>query len=100
VSIYQKNFDLQEVDRQVNFLREMYNLATQMSALSGELDQDKKGSLRDIQAAAGEVLSLSSTKYQMKTSGSTVRDSITEGTTGTEGSQDEDDLGVFEAEDI
>ena len=95
MSIHQEDFNLQLVDEEVNFLREMYNLATQISALSGELDQDKKGSLRDIQATAGGVLSLSST-----TSGSTITDSITQRSAGTDGSWDEDDLGVFKAEDI
>ena len=95
MSIHRKDFNLQEVDEQVNFLREMFNLATQISALSGELDQDKKGSLRDIQATAGGVLSLSSTS-----SGSTITDSITQRSAGTDGSWDGDDLGIFEAEDI
>ena len=95
MSIHQEDFNLQLVDEEVNFLREMYNLATQISALSGELDQDKKGSLRDIQATAGGVLSLSSAA-----SGSTIMDSITQRSARTDESQDEDDLGVFEAEDI
>ena len=100
MSIYQEDFNLQVVNEEVNFLREMYNLATQISALSGELDQDKKGSLRDIQTAASKVMSLSSTIHQKMTSGGTTMETITEGAAGTSGPQDEDDLGVFKAEDI
>ena len=99
MSIHRKDFDLQEVDEEVNFLREMYNLATQITALSGDLDQDKKGSLRDIYAGASKVLSLSST-IQPKTSGNTTMGSIAEEHEGHHEPQDEDDLGIFEAEDI
>ena len=100
--IHRKDFKLREVDDQVDFLREMYNLTTQISSLSGDLDQGKKGSLREIHVAAGKVLSLNSTRHQTqtKTSGSTTMNTIGEGGAGTDDPQDEDDLGVFEAEDI
>ncbi|KAN0081586.1 kinase-like protein [Tylopilus felleus] len=77
----------------------MYNLATQIAAMSRDLDGDKKGSLGKIQTDASNVLSLSSTIGLRGTPGNTM-DSIPERTAGSAGPQDEDDLGVFEAEDI
>ncbi|KAN0081577.1 hypothetical protein V8E55_009201 [Tylopilus felleus] len=99
VSIHQKDFDLKKIDDQVDFLREMYNLATQIAAMSRDLDGDKNGSLGKIQTDASNVLSLSSTIGLRGTPGNTM-DSIPERTAGSAGPQDEDDLGVFEAEDI
>jgi hypothetical protein len=58
VSIHKKDFDLRKDDKQVDFLREMYNLATQIDALSSELAPSKKGQLRDVLEAAKTVLSL------------------------------------------
>lgn len=79
----------------------MYNLATQITALSANLDQAKKERLHDIKAVARKVLSLSSTNHPMKTFGSiTGIGSVTEGHERHHGPQDEGDLGVFEAEDI
>ena len=100
VSIHRKDFDLSDTEEEINFLHEMYNLATQITALSRDLDPEKRTSLSEIKVAARKVLSLSSTHQPTKTSGSTMMDSITEGQGGSGGLQDEDDLGVFEAEDI
>ena len=100
MSIHQKDFNLANTEQQINFLREMYNLATQITALSRDLDPEKRNSLPEIQVAAKKVLSLSSTHQPTKTSGSTMMDPITEGQGGSGGLQDEDDLGVFEVEDI
>ncbi|KAN0081542.1 kinase-like protein [Tylopilus felleus] len=77
----------------------MYNLAMQIAVMSGNLDGDKKGSLGKIQTDASNVLSLSSTIGLRGTPGNTM-DSIPERSAGSAGPQDEDDLGVFEAEDI
>ena len=99
MSIHQKDFDLKKIDDQVDFLREMYNLATQITVMSRDLDGDKKKSLGKIQTAASKVLSLSSTIDPRGTPGNTM-DSIPERSAGSAGPQDEDDLGVFEAEDI
>ena len=76
--IHRKDFELREVDDQVDFLHEMYNLTTQISTLSGDLDQDKKGNLREIHVAAKKVLSLNSIQHQTqtKTSGSTTMGTI------------------------
>ena len=84
---------------QVDFLREMYNLATQIAVLSCELDPAKKEYLHAIHDAASELEPLS-TKSQRKTRGNSTIHSITEESTRAGESQDEDDLGVFEAEDI
>ena len=84
------------VDQRVDFLREMYNLTTQIAALAGDLDHEKKGSLQDIHNAASKVLSLSSAKNRSLSSN--IMDSIREEGRETQGPQD--DLGVFEAEDI
>ena len=103
MSIHRKDFNLTDTEQEVNFLREMYNLATEIIALSGELDQLKQNRLSAVKADANKVLSLSSTHQPMKTTGSTIVDSmdpIAEGNRETGGPQDEDDLGVFEAEDI
>ncbi|KAN0081576.1 hypothetical protein V8E55_009200 [Tylopilus felleus] len=99
VSIHQKDFDLKKIDDQIDFLREMYNLATQIAAMSCDLDGKKEESLGKIQTDASNVLSLSSTIGPRGTPGNTM-DSIPERTAGSAGPQDEDDLGVFEAEDI
>ncbi|KAG6380507.1 hypothetical protein JVT61DRAFT_8667 [Boletus reticuloceps] len=99
VSIHQKKFDLREVDEQVDFLREMYNLATHVAALSGELDLAKQECLHGIHDAASKLKSLS-TKGQTKTTGNTTIHSITEEPARTRGLRDEDDPGVFEAEAI
>ena len=97
VSIHEQSFDLRDIHEQVDFLREMYNLATHVAALSGELDPAKKEYLHAIYKAASELKSLS-TKSQTKTMGNTTIHS-TEESMRTRGSQDEDDLGVFQAED-
>ena len=99
VSIYEKKFALQEKTEQVDFLREMYNLAAQVTALSEELDQAKQNNLRDIYVAASKVMSLSN-KSHSKTAGNTTIHSIAEESVGTKGLQDEGDLGVFNAEGI
>ncbi|KAN0081479.1 hypothetical protein V8E55_009103 [Tylopilus felleus] len=100
VSIHQKDFNLKEVNEEVNFLREMYNLATQIDMVSGGLDEDRKESLVRLKDAAGDVLSLNSTKHPMKLSDHQPLDPVAEGTAGADGLEDEDDLGVFDAEDI
>ena len=98
VSIHRKAFRLHLLNDGVDFLREMYNLTTQITALAGDLDLEKKESLDDIHNAASKVLSLSSTKH--RSFASTTMNSIPEEITGTQGPQDEDDLGIFEAKDI
>lgn len=98
MSIHRKDFDLKVIDQRDDFLREMYNLTTQMTALADDLDQEKKGSLLDIHNAASKVLSLSSAKRWSP--GTNSMDSIPEETRESQGSQDEDNLGVFEAMDI
>jgi hypothetical protein len=98
VSIHQKDFDLREKDNQVDFLREMYNLATRIDALSSELAPSKQGYLHEIYIAASEVTSLSD-KDQTQTMDDTTMHS-SEDSMRTGGLQDEDDLGVFKAEDI
>ena len=100
VSIHRQDFDLRQVDQEVDFLREMYNLATQMYAISDHLDQDKEKSLLELKDAAGDVLTLNSAEDQTRTIDSAITTSSTQGTAGSQGFQDEDDLGVFEAEDI
>ncbi|KAN0081523.1 hypothetical protein V8E55_009147 [Tylopilus felleus] len=100
VSIHRQDFDLRQVDQEVDFLREMYNLATQMYAISDHLDQDKEKSLLELKDAAGDVLTLNSAEDQTRTIDSAITTSSTQGTAGSRGFQDEDDLGVFEAEDI
>ena len=98
MSIHWKDVDLKQLNDEVNFLREMYNLTTQITELAGGLDLEKKGSLSDILNAASKVLSLSSTKH--RSFGSATMSSVPEEPTETQGPQDEDDLGVFEAKDI
>ncbi|KAN0081514.1 hypothetical protein V8E55_009138 [Tylopilus felleus] len=100
VSIHQKDFNLKEVNEEVNFLREMYNLATQIDMMSGGLDEDRKESLVKLKHAAGDVLSLNSTKHPTKLSAHQPLDPVAEGTAGADGLETEDDLGVFDAEDI
>ena len=99
VSIHQKDFDLREKDEQVDFLREMYNLVTLIDALSSELAPSKQGCLYEIYIAASKVMSLSN-KDQTQTTDDTTMHSITEDSVQSGGLQDEDDLGVFKAEDI
>lgn len=72
MSIHQRDLDLRQVDEQVDFLREMYNPATQITVLSGDLDQDKINSLPIIRVV-----------------NTSIERSITEGTAGSHGSQDE-----------
>lgn len=97
MSVHQKDFDLADTEQEINFLREMYNVATQITALSRDLDQLKEKSLSDIKAAADRVLSLSSTHHS--SSGST-RSSTGSRHRWAGSSEDEDDLGVFKADDI
>ncbi|KAH0834610.1 hypothetical protein J3R83DRAFT_10065, partial [Lanmaoa asiatica] len=77
VSIHQENYDPRETDEQVDFLRMMYNLAVQVTALSSELDLTKKSDLHAIYMAASRVMSLSN-KSHTKTMGNTIMHSITE----------------------
>ena len=98
MSIHRKDFDLKQLNDEVNFRREIYNITTQITEFAGDLDLEKKGSLSDILNAASKVLSLSSTKN--RSFGSATMNSIPEEPTETQGPQDEDDLGVFEAKDI
>lgn len=89
MSIYCKNFHLKRVEDEVDFLRDMYNLTTQITALFNKLDQEKIHVIYD----ASKVLSLSSTKHSSF------------GSTTTDSSADKigvryDDLGIFEAKNI
>ncbi|KAG6380506.1 hypothetical protein JVT61DRAFT_8665 [Boletus reticuloceps] len=99
VSIHEQSFDLRDMHEQVDFLREMYNLATHVAALSGELDPAKKECLHGIHDAASKLKSLP-TKGQAKTTGDATIHSIIEESARTRELQDEGDLGVFEAEGI
>ena len=96
MSIHEKSFDLREKNEQVDFLREMYNLAAQITTLWDELDLAKTSDLREIHMAASKVMSLSH-KSRTKTMGNTFVHSITEESVGTGGLQDEGDPGVFES---
>ncbi|KAF8554805.1 hypothetical protein OG21DRAFT_1017232 [Imleria badia] len=97
VSIHQKDFDFREVNEQADFLRDMYNLTTQITSLSGDLDQDKSDSLHFVLATTSKLPSLSAMRTKTKASGAHM-DTIAEGSAGAHGPQDEDN--VFEAEDI
>ncbi|KAH0825996.1 hypothetical protein J3R83DRAFT_7465, partial [Lanmaoa asiatica] len=66
VSVHKKDFNLRRDDQQVDLLREMYNLVTQIDALSSELAPSKEGQLHDIQRAAKNVVSLTN-KERTKT---------------------------------
>ena len=96
--IREKIFNLRKQKEQAALLREMYNLATEITALANGLEAGKKTSLVDINNAAKEVLTLSAIKRHPFNS--TTMDSIQEETTGTQRPQDKNDLGVFEAKDI
>ncbi|KAG6374813.1 hypothetical protein JVT61DRAFT_4197 [Boletus reticuloceps] len=99
VSIHQKDFDLRRTNDQVDFLRDMYNLAARLDALSDELDPTKKGQLLHIHQAASKV-ALVSDSNQTMIEGHTAMHSITEESTRSWGLQGENDPGIFAAEDI
>ena len=73
----------------------MCNLATEITALSGDLDQLKQGGLKTINNIAVKVLSISSTTRQTKIAGSP----FTESEQPSSGER-QDDLGVFSSQDI
>ncbi|KIJ59603.1 hypothetical protein HYDPIDRAFT_33043 [Hydnomerulius pinastri MD-312] len=100
-----KDFDLASKDDAVEFVREMYNLATELRVLAKDLDVKKKGGLTAVKAAASKVISLYSKVHPLKTAGGTPMEAIQEDEDESESEEDsefedEDDLGVFEAEDI
>ena len=66
VSVHKKDFDLRRDDKQVEFLREMYNLVAQIDMLSSELAASKQWQLRDIHDAAKKIVSLTN-KERTKT---------------------------------
>ena len=79
----------------------MYNLATEITSLSGDLDQLKQGSLKIINNIAVKVLSISSPTRQTKIIGPAFMESIPEESEQPSGGErQEDDLGVFNSQDI
>ncbi|KAH7904687.1 kinase-like domain-containing protein [Hygrophoropsis aurantiaca] len=96
VSIAQRDFDLNTEHDAIDFLREMYNLATELKDLGNDLDENKKESLQKLQKAASKLPSLTSEARRKTTTRSTMASVAEE--------RDEpgfqDDLGVFAADDI
>ena len=78
----------------------MYNLTTKITELSRDLDPNKQNKLTAMKVDAKEVLSLTSVHRKTKTAGTTQMRTIQEEHEGEGGPQDEDHLGLFEAEDI
>ncbi|KAH0831420.1 hypothetical protein J3R83DRAFT_14092, partial [Lanmaoa asiatica] len=70
VAIHEQRFDLRDKHRQVDFLRQMYNLSTRVAALSDELDPTKRELLRAIHEASGRLRSFSN-EDQKKMMGNT-----------------------------
>ncbi|KAG1784539.1 uncharacterized protein HD556DRAFT_1427453 [Suillus plorans] len=97
VFIAQKDFDLTKANEAVAFLREMYNLAQELDDLAGKLDPKNKKRLGNIKVAASKVISLTSQAQHNKTPRTTLA-SIPEENREASGAQD--DLGVFDADDI
>ncbi|OJA16400.1 hypothetical protein AZE42_13300, partial [Rhizopogon vesiculosus] len=58
VSIAMEQFDLTDPDDAVAFLREMYNLATELKSFTNMFNRHKKTKLRAIQLAALGMASL------------------------------------------
>ncbi|KAG1794435.1 uncharacterized protein HD556DRAFT_1370351 [Suillus plorans] len=97
VFIVQKNFDLTMANEAVAFLREMYNLAQELDSLAGKIDPKNTTRLADIKVAAFELISLTS-QAQHNTTPRTTLASVFEENREASGVQD--DLGVFDADDI
>lgn len=97
VFIAQKDFDLRKAEEAVAFLREMYNLAEELDDLAGKLDPKNEKRLSNIKDAALKVISLTSQAQHNKTPGTTLA-SVPEEHREASGTQD--DLGVFDADDI
>lgn len=97
VFISQKHFDLTKANDAVAFLREMYNLAQELDDLAGKIDPKNKTRLRNIKVAASEVISLTSQAQHNKTPRTTLASVLEE---NREASGAQDDLGVFDADDI
>jgi len=97
VFIAQKDFDLRNAEEAVTFLREMYNLAEELDDLAGKLDPKNEKRLGKIKDAAIRVISLRSQAQHNKTSRTTLA-SVPEEHREVSGTQD--DLGVFDADDI
>lgn len=95
--IHRKDFNLRQEEQSVDFLREMYNLETQINKLAGELDKSKWRSLASINVGADHVLSLSPVHLRTKTLDATRQDTTFKEHEGADGSQN---LGIFDAEDI
>jgi hypothetical protein len=97
VFIAQKDFDLRKAEEAATFLREMYNLAEELDDLAGKLDPKNEKRLGNIKDAAIRVISLRS-QAQHNTTSRTTLSSVSEERRETSGTQD--DLGVFDADDI
>ncbi|KAG1763667.1 hypothetical protein EV702DRAFT_1051729 [Suillus placidus] len=97
VFIAQKDFDLTKANEAVAFLREMYNLAQELDDIAGKLDPKNKKRLGNIKVAASNVISLTSQAQLNKTPRTTLA-SVPEENCEASGAQD--DLGVFDADDI
>lgn len=97
VFIAQKDFDIRNAEEAVTFLREMYNLAEELDNLACKLDSKNKKRLGNIQDAALKVISLTSQAQHNKTPRTTLA-SVPEEHCEASGAQD--DLGVFDADDV
>lgn len=96
--IHQKDFDLQDKGAQVDLLCEMYNLATQIAALSGDFDQTKKGSLAAIKQLANPLQTLTASRTTKHLRSSHLESVREEGRVSS-GPQDNDRL-VFHQPDV
>jgi hypothetical protein len=97
VFIAQKDFDLKKAQEAVTFLHEMYNLVGELDNLAGKLDPKNEKCLGNIKDAALKVISLTSHAQQNKTPRTTLASDPKE-YHETSGAQD--DLGIFDADDI
>ncbi|KAG2127378.1 hypothetical protein BD769DRAFT_766860 [Suillus cothurnatus] len=97
VFIAQKYFDLRKAEEAVAFLCETYNLAEELDDLAGRLDPKNEKRLGNIKNAALDVISLTSQAQHNKTPRTALASVPKE---HREASGAQDDLGVFDADDI
>ena len=100
VSIHQEDFKFTEVERQLDFLREMYNLTTKITELSRDFNPSKQNKLTALNVDAKNVLLLTPAHGKMKTASTMTIETDEEGYEREGRPQDEDDLGLFKGEDI
>ena len=95
--IHRKDFDLRRDEQSVDFLREMYNLETQINILARGVDKNKWRSLMNINVGAENVLPLSMLHHSVKQPDAISQDATFNGQKGLNGPQN---LGIFGTEDI